>query len=101
MQGERKGETLDERTFMLEPKLVQAIAETSPGGYRFVRVLSRVFREVLRFFCGVFFDWVAPGKEPRCECPSFERCGTGKGYLNETRFGSVRPPGLRIRRAEG
>jgi hypothetical protein len=29
-----------------------------------------------------------------------ERCGTGKGYLNETRSGSVRPPGLRIKRAE-
>jgi len=28
-----------------------------------------------------------------------KRCGTGKGYLNETRSGSVRPPGLRIRRA--
>jgi hypothetical protein len=29
-----------------------------------------------------------------------ERCGTGKGYLNETRSDSIRPPGLRIRRAE-
>jgi hypothetical protein len=29
-----------------------------------------------------------------------ERCGDGKGYLNETRSVSVRPPGLRIRRAE-
>ncbi len=29
-----------------------------------------------------------------------ERCGTGKGYLTETRSGSFRPPGLRIRRAE-
>jgi hypothetical protein len=29
-----------------------------------------------------------------------ERCGTGKGYLNETRSGSIRPPGLRIKRAE-
>jgi hypothetical protein len=28
-----------------------------------------------------------------------ERCGDGKGYLNETRSFSVRPPGLRIRRA--
>jgi hypothetical protein len=29
-----------------------------------------------------------------------ERCGTGKGYLNETQSGSVSPSGLRIRRAE-
>jgi hypothetical protein len=29
-----------------------------------------------------------------------ERCGTGKGYLNETRSDSIRPPGLRIMRAE-
>jgi len=29
-----------------------------------------------------------------------ERCGDGKCYLNETRSVSVRPPGLRIRRAE-
>ncbi|MCX6301845.1 MAG: hypothetical protein NTW82_06650 [Bacteroidia bacterium] len=29
-----------------------------------------------------------------------ERCGTGKGYLNETQSGSVRPSGLRIKRAE-
>jgi hypothetical protein len=29
-----------------------------------------------------------------------ERCGDGKGYLNETRSVSVRPPGLRTRRAE-
>jgi hypothetical protein len=25
-----------------------------------------------------------------------ERCGTEKGYLNETRTGSVRPPGPRL-----
>jgi hypothetical protein len=30
-----------------------------------------------------------------------ERCGAGKGYLNETQSGSVRPPGLHIKRAEG
>jgi hypothetical protein len=29
-----------------------------------------------------------------------ERYGTGKGYLNETRSGSVRPSGLHINRAE-
>jgi len=29
-----------------------------------------------------------------------ERCGTGEGYLIETRTDSIRPPGLRIRRAE-
>jgi hypothetical protein len=29
-----------------------------------------------------------------------ERYGTGKGYLNETQSGSVRPPGLHIKRAE-
>ncbi|MFH0841023.1 MAG: hypothetical protein V1903_00240 [Bacteroidota bacterium] len=29
-----------------------------------------------------------------------ERCGTGFGYLTETRSGSFRPPGLRIKRAE-
>jgi hypothetical protein len=29
-----------------------------------------------------------------------ERCGIGKGYLNETQSGSVRPSGLRIKRAE-
>jgi hypothetical protein len=29
-----------------------------------------------------------------------ERCGTGKGYLNETLSGSFRPPGLHIKRAE-
>jgi ribosomal protein L3 len=28
-----------------------------------------------------------------------KRCGTGKGYLAVTRSGSVRPPGLHIRRA--
>jgi hypothetical protein len=35
-------------------------------------------------------------------CPgiSLKRCGTGKGSLTETRSGSVRPPGLRIKRAE-
>jgi hypothetical protein len=30
-----------------------------------------------------------------------ERCGTGKGYLTETRSGSFRPQGLHIKRAEG
>jgi len=29
-----------------------------------------------------------------------KRCGDGKGYLNETRSVSVRPSGLRTRRAE-
>jgi hypothetical protein len=29
-----------------------------------------------------------------------ERCGTENGYLNEAQYGSVRPPGLRIRKAE-
>ena len=29
-----------------------------------------------------------------------ERCGNGKGYLTETGSDSVRPPGLRIKRAE-
>ncbi|MFA5818031.1 MAG: hypothetical protein WC854_01985 [Bacteroidales bacterium] len=29
-----------------------------------------------------------------------KRCGNGKGYLNEARSVSVRPSGLRIRRAE-
>ena len=29
-----------------------------------------------------------------------ERCGAGKGYLNETQSGSFRPPGLHIKRAE-
>jgi hypothetical protein len=29
-----------------------------------------------------------------------ERCGDGKSYLNETRSGSIRPSGLRMRRAE-
>jgi hypothetical protein len=29
-----------------------------------------------------------------------ERCGTGKGFLSETGTSSVRPPGLRIRKAE-
>jgi hypothetical protein len=29
-----------------------------------------------------------------------ERYGAGKGYLNETQSGSVRPSGLRIKRAE-
>jgi hypothetical protein len=29
-----------------------------------------------------------------------ERCGDGKGYLNEAQSVSVRPPGLRTRRAE-
>jgi hypothetical protein len=29
-----------------------------------------------------------------------ERCGTGESYLIETRSGSFRPPGLRIKRAE-
>jgi hypothetical protein len=29
-----------------------------------------------------------------------ERCGTGKGYLNEAQSGSFRPSGLRIKRAE-
>jgi hypothetical protein len=28
-----------------------------------------------------------------------ERCGTGNGYLIEAQYGSVRPPGLRIRKA--
>jgi hypothetical protein len=28
-----------------------------------------------------------------------KRCGTGKGYLNETQSDSVRPSGLRIKRA--
>jgi hypothetical protein len=30
-----------------------------------------------------------------------ERCGAGKGYLNETQSGSFRPSGLRLKRAEG
>jgi hypothetical protein len=30
----------------------------------------------------------------------YKRCGNGKGYLNETQSVSVRPSGLRIRRAE-
>ena len=29
-----------------------------------------------------------------------ERCGDGKGYLIEAKSVSVRPPGLRTRRAE-
>jgi hypothetical protein len=29
-----------------------------------------------------------------------ERCGTGNGFLIETGTGSIRPPGLRIRKAE-
>jgi hypothetical protein len=30
-----------------------------------------------------------------------KRCGAGNGYLTETQSGSFRPPGLRIKRAEG
>jgi len=29
-----------------------------------------------------------------------ERCGTGNGFLIETGTGSIRPPGLRTRKAE-
>jgi hypothetical protein len=44
-------------------------------------------------------DQCSPASHNNRSLALLERCGTENGYLNEARRGSVRPSGLRIKRA--